>query len=184
VQPVPGLFEAGFASSPVLMLTGQIDTPYLGKGKGFLHEAERQLEMLRTVTRRAEQVRSASEIAEVLVRVATDVQTARPQPGAVEIPIDFQYQTVDDVAVAVPARRASAPSAGSIADAARLIGETSRRVIWAGGGVVSGNAAALLQRELVHSSMLFPIVGAVVLIALCVALGISPHGAARNVERR
>ena len=51
---VPGLFEAGFASSPVLMVTGQIDTPYLGKGKGFLHEAERQLEMLRTVTRRAE----------------------------------------------------------------------------------------------------------------------------------
>ncbi len=80
------------------------------------------------------------------MRVATDVQTARPQPGAVEIPIDFQYQTIDDVAVAVPARRASAPSAGSIADAARLIGETSRRVIWAGGGVVSGNAAALLQR--------------------------------------
>ena len=27
-----------------------------------------------------------------------------------------------------------------------LIGETSRRVIWAGGGVISGNAAALLQR--------------------------------------
>ena len=143
---VPGLFEAGFASSPVLMITGQIDTPYLGKGKGFLHEAERQLEMLRTVTRRAERVRSASEIAEVLVRVAADAQSARPQPGAVEIPIDLQYQTVDDVAVAVPAHRALPPSAGSVADAARLIGETSRRVIWAGGGVISGNAAALLQR--------------------------------------
>ncbi len=143
---VPGLFEAGFASSPVLMITGQIDTPYLGKGKGFLHEAERQLEMLRTVTRRAEQVRSASEIAEVLVRVAADVQSARPQPGAVEIPIDLQYQTVDDAAVAVPAHRALPPSAGSVTDAARLIGETSRRVIWAGGGVISGNAAALLQR--------------------------------------
>ena len=49
------------------MLTGQIDTPFLGKGKGFLHEAERQLEMLRTVTRRAEQVRRADEIAEVLI---------------------------------------------------------------------------------------------------------------------
>ncbi len=61
---VPGLFEAGFASSPVLMLTGQIDTPYLGKGKGFLHEAERQLEMLRTVTRRAERVQHADAIAE------------------------------------------------------------------------------------------------------------------------
>ncbi|HTK98523.1 MAG TPA: thiamine pyrophosphate-binding protein [Pseudomonadales bacterium] len=143
---VPGLFEAGFASSPVLMLTGQIDTPYLGKGKGFLHEAERQLEMLRTVTRRAEQVRRADEIAEVLIRVAMDAQSGRPQPGAVEIPIDLQYQPIDDTAVTVPPRRASAPGAASIADAARLIGETSRRVIWAGGGVISGNAAALLQR--------------------------------------
>jgi len=143
---VPGLFEAGFASSPVLMLTGQIDTPYLGKGKGFLHEAERQLEMLRTVTRRSERVCAASDIAEVIARVANDAMTPRPQPGAVEIPIDFQYQSIDEVAVSVPARRAAAPNATAIADAARLIAETSRRVIWAGGGVVSGNAAALLQR--------------------------------------
>ena len=101
---VPGLFEAGFASSPVLMLTGQIDTPYLGKAKGFLHEAERQLEMLRTVTRRAEQVHSAAEIAQVILRVAGDVRTPRPQPGAVEIPIDLQYQQVADATVAAPER--------------------------------------------------------------------------------
>jgi len=143
---VPGLYEAGFASSPVLMLTGQIDTPYLGKGKGFLHEAQRQLEMLRTVTRRAEQVHSANEIAQVILRVATDACTGRPQPGAVEIPIDLQYQSVDEAAVAARARAASSVDVTAIADAARLIGETSRRVIWAGGGVISGNAAALLQR--------------------------------------
>ena len=35
-----GLFEAGFASSRVLMITGQIDSTFYGKGKGFLHEAE------------------------------------------------------------------------------------------------------------------------------------------------
>jgi acetolactate synthase-1/2/3 large subunit len=143
---VPGLYEAGFASSPVLMLTGQIDTPYLGKGKGFLHEAQRQLEMLRTVTRRSEQVHSANEIAQVILRVATDACTGRPQPGAVEIPIDLQYRSVEDVAVAALARTVSSVDVTAIADAARLIGETSRRVIWAGGGVISGNAAALLQR--------------------------------------
>ena len=35
---IPGLFEAGFASSPVLLITGQIDTLFYGKSKGFLHE--------------------------------------------------------------------------------------------------------------------------------------------------
>ncbi len=53
---VPGLFEAGFSSSPVLMITGQVETRFYGKGKGVLHEAERQLPMLRSVTRRTESV--------------------------------------------------------------------------------------------------------------------------------
>lgn len=57
-----GLFEASFASSPVLMITGQIESRFYGKGKGFLHEAERQLDMLRSVTRRAESVRQACDI--------------------------------------------------------------------------------------------------------------------------
>ena len=54
---VPGLYEAAFASSPVLMITGQIDTPFLGKGRGFLHEAEQQAAMLGAVSRRVESVR-------------------------------------------------------------------------------------------------------------------------------
>src|ERR1700735_2844704 len=48
-----GLFEAAFASSPVLLVTGQIDTSYLGKGKGILHEAEHQRLMLSSVCPRA-----------------------------------------------------------------------------------------------------------------------------------
>ena len=82
---VPGLYEAGFASSRVLMITGQIDSPYYGKGKGFLHEAENQLPMLRTVTRRAESPRFVHEIVDSILRVARDIQTGRPQPGCVEI---------------------------------------------------------------------------------------------------
>src|SRR5258706_8018958 len=42
-----GLFEAGYASSRVLMPTGQAESPYLGRGVGFLHEADRQADMRR-----------------------------------------------------------------------------------------------------------------------------------------
>ena len=59
---VSGLYEAQFGSSPVLLVTGQIESRFLGKGKGFLHEAERQAEMLRTVTRRVETVRRTEDI--------------------------------------------------------------------------------------------------------------------------
>ncbi len=142
---VPGLFEAQFASSPVLMLTGQVETQYLGKGKGFLHEAERQLEMLRTVTRRAEQVRFAAEIADVVDRVGTDVTSGRPQPGAVEIPVDLQYATVNGAVASSRHSKPRAPSQAEVVAATELVVDSKRRVIWAGGGVIAGNASAELQ---------------------------------------
>ena len=143
---VPGLFEASFASSPVLMITGQIDTPYLGKGKGFLHEAERQLEMLRTVTRRAEQVRRTDEIGETLIRVATDALTARAQPGAIEIPIDLQFADTHDQLINSVAVRPLVPDSSSLDAAAPLVDQSRRRIIWAGGGVIAANASSQLQQ--------------------------------------
>ena len=35
VNAMAGLYEAQFGSSPLLMITGQIETRFLGKGKGF-----------------------------------------------------------------------------------------------------------------------------------------------------
>ncbi len=86
-----GLYEASFASSRVLMLTGQIESSFYGKGKGFLHEAENQLAMLRTVAGRAESARAAEDVGETIIRVAREICSGRAQPGAVEIPIDLQF---------------------------------------------------------------------------------------------
>ena len=49
--------------------------------------------MLRTVTRRVETVRRTEDIGSVLTAVADDARLGRPQPVAVEIPIDLQYAT-------------------------------------------------------------------------------------------
>src|ERR1700684_984360 len=69
-NPMTRLFEAGFASSPVLLVTGQIDSGYLGKAKGFLHEAENQRLMLSSLCRRGGAVRRTEEIARALITVA------------------------------------------------------------------------------------------------------------------
>ena len=141
---VPGLFEAQFASSPVLMLTGQIDSPYYGRGKGFLHEAERQLEMLKTVTRTSEHVTGTDDIAAAIYRVAADVQSGRPQPGAVEIPCDFQYAATDVQAGEPSSPQNRQAETEQVKAAADVIAGASRRIIWAGGGVVSAGASAAL----------------------------------------
>ncbi|GBD24036.1 Acetolactate synthase isozyme 2 large subunit [bacterium HR29] len=135
-----GLFEAAAASSPVLLITGQVDTIWYGKGKGFLHEAESQLPMLRTVCRRAESVRRTEAIARTIIEVARDILDGRPQPGAVEIPIDLQYRRG---AVVVPPFDRPAPQRPDpepLERALALLRETRRRVLWAGGGSIDASA--------------------------------------------
>ena len=88
---VTGLYEAKAASSKVLVITGQVETAFYGKGLNYIHEAENQLAMLRTVARRVESPRHIDQLANALIDVVQDIHTGRPAPGAIEIPIDLQY---------------------------------------------------------------------------------------------
>ena len=139
-----GLFEASFASSPVLLITGQIDSSYLGQGKGALHEAEHQRLMLSSLCRRAETVRRTEDIARAVITVAEDIRAGRPQPGAVEIPIDQQYRRAEVVVPGVRKDSAYAPDADDVAKVAEALSAATRPVLWAGGGVVSSGAGPAL----------------------------------------
>lgn len=141
-----GLFEAGFASSPVLMITGQIESQYYGKGKGFLHEAENQLPMLQTITRRTESVRRPEGIPGAIFSVVNDMMTGRPQPGAVEIPVDFQYAKARMDIAAIEGWPRVQPPREALERAAALLREAERPVVWSGGGVISANASETLTR--------------------------------------
>lgn len=139
-----GLFEASFSSSPVLLITGQIDTRHLGKGKGVLHEAEHQREMLSTICRRVETVRRTEDIAGTIANVAADIRAGRPQPGAVELPIDQQYRRADVGIPPAPIERPYVPDDDALGRVAEALSGARRPVIWAGGGVVSSGAGAAL----------------------------------------
>jgi acetolactate synthase-1/2/3 large subunit len=145
-----GLFEAAFASSPLLLVTGQVDSGYLGKAKGFLHEAEQQRLMLSSLCRRVETVRRTEDIGRAVITVAEDIRAGRPQPGAVEIPVDQQYRRAE---VPLPDLRkdtAYVPDPQAVARVAEALSAATRPVLWAGGGVVSAEAgpalAALAER--------------------------------------
>ncbi|MFT7221995.1 MAG: acetolactate synthase-1/2/3 large subunit, partial [Candidatus Azotimanducaceae bacterium] len=145
---VTGLYEAQYASSPVLLITGQIETRFYGKAQGYVHEAESQLAMLRTVTRRSESIRFATEIEPTLLSVASDLNTGRPSSGAVEIPIDLQYESV------APSNAVFSPAPvpvltefdAQLSAALDLIASSRKRIIIAGGGVTYGGACEALIR--------------------------------------
>jgi acetolactate synthase I/II/III large subunit len=52
------LIEAQTNGTPLLHITGQIDSPYLDQAKGFIHECKDQLGMLKAISKEAFRVRS------------------------------------------------------------------------------------------------------------------------------
>jgi len=145
-----GLFEAGFASSPVLLVTGQIDSGYLGKAKGFLHEAEHQRLMLSSLCRRVESVRRTEDIGRAIIAVAADIRAGRPQPGAVEIPVDQQYRRAEVTIPDLRTDQAYTPNADALSKVADALAAATRPVLWAGGGVVSSGAGPALTALAEH----------------------------------
>jgi acetolactate synthase I/II/III large subunit len=137
---VTGLYEAAFASSPVLVITGQADTHFYGRGLGYVHEAERQVAMLASVARVVESPRRADAIAAALAHVVAEIRRDRPAPGAIEIPIDLQYADVGAAQFVAPPLVPLAPDADAIAAACNALTGARRRVVIAGGGVVAAGA--------------------------------------------
>jgi acetolactate synthase I/II/III large subunit len=143
---VTGLYEAQYASSRVLLITGQAETAYYGKGVGYVHEAESQVPMLRSVCRRVESPRHVSQLGVALQAVVTDLFTGRGAPGALEIPIDLQYADADPMAFSAPLPTEIAPDPRQLEHVVERLAGARRRVIVAGGGVVAAGAGEALVR--------------------------------------
>ena len=141
-----GMYEAHFSSSPVLLITSQVESAHLGRGRGYVHEAEKQAAMLATVCREVVTASSADDLADTVLRLATVARTGRPRPVALEVPLDVQTDPVtsldpqDLAARATRPLRCTQPSAERIRAAAALMATAERPVIWAGGGVVRSGA--------------------------------------------
>ncbi|XOV86421.1 MAG: thiamine pyrophosphate-binding protein [Pseudomonadota bacterium] len=142
---VTGLYEASYGSSRVLVITGQAETAFYGKGLGYVHEAENQLAMLATVCRRAESPRHIRQLGPALQAVIDDMYTGRPAPGAIEIPIDLQYAGAEPFEMGLPGPAAYPPDPVKVEAIAARIRSASKRVIVSGGGVISGEASEQLQ---------------------------------------
>ncbi|MQA97535.1 MAG: thiamine pyrophosphate-binding protein [Streptosporangiales bacterium] len=139
-----GLYEASFANSRVLLITGQTETYNLDKGKGALHEAEHQPEMLRSLCREVARPRRGGDIGDILLRLARDVLTGRPQPAAVEIPIDMQRGPCEQIELKpLEVPRDGVPDEHA-RRAAELLASAERPLIYAGAGVNTSGAGPQL----------------------------------------
>jgi acetolactate synthase I/II/III large subunit len=152
VVPGPGLLNAAAAlstayscNSPVLAVVGQIRSDLIDAGKGALHEIPKQIGLVRSVTKHAARATTPESVSSVVNEAFRQLRTGRPRPVEIEVPPDVLV-SVADIALppAASSRERFAGDPDLIDQAARLLGEASQPLIFAGGGVQRSGAGAEL----------------------------------------
>ena len=149
-----GLLEAFVSGSPVLHLTGQVETQFLDGARGFIHEVPHQPAMLGALSKRVHRAETSDEIASVVASAIAEALSAPRGPVSVELPIDLQYDDAtplpaDVLADLLVATEVAAPDQFELDRAIELVKASRRPLVWAGGGAVS-SGAELEVAELVH----------------------------------
>lgn len=142
------LVEAITAGTPMLHLTGQIESEYLDRDLGFIHEAPAQLAMLQSVGKAAFRIRDAATALATLREAVRIARTPPCGPVSIEIPIDVQASMLD-----LPADLAAVEVAPLQADDAQIdaladrLAAARRPLLWLGGGARgAADAVARLVR--------------------------------------
>lgn len=139
-------------SIPMVIISGQVATHLIGE------DAFQETDMVgisRPIVKHSFQVRHASEIPSIIKKAFYIAASGRPGPVVVDIPKDatnpaekFAYEYPEKVKL----RSYQPPARGHSGQIRKAIDElvvAKRPVIYSGGGVIQGNAAALLT-ELGH----------------------------------
>jgi acetolactate synthase-1/2/3 large subunit len=142
VVPGPGVLNAAAAlctamgnCTPIVCLTGQVPSSFLGRGRGHLHELQDQAATLRTFIKDAWRIDSPGHASRLVNKAFREAAGGRPGPIAVEM-------CWDTMAARAPAviDAADAPAAEPVIDldaieaAARLLAKSVRPMIMCGAG--------------------------------------------------
>jgi len=145
-----GLSTAYSASSPVLMLSGQIPREQIGKNVGLLHEVNDQQDCIAPITKWRRRVLQVAEIPAAVREAFTQLRTGRPRPVELEMPPETMEEEGDaDLLPATEAGRAAAPAA-DIARAVEILLAAKNPIVYAGGGANLSGAHEALRAVAEH----------------------------------
>ena len=162
---VTGIADAMSDSIPILCITGNVATRWLGRNA--FQEVD-IVSITRPVTKLARQVRAVGEIVAALRAAASTALGGRPGPVLLDFPKDIQQlpasasasgesdavavkskvatDVATDVATGTDALAAASLGSAALAEIAELLATSQRPVIYAGGGVIAAGQHELLTR--------------------------------------
>ncbi|WP_308211395.1 acetolactate synthase large subunit [Actinomadura rupiterrae] len=143
---VTPISDAYMDSVPMVAITGQVATSLIGTD-GFQEADISGITM--PITKHNFLVTKAEDIGRTIVEAFHIASTGRPGPVLVDIAKDALQATFDfewPVQMRLPGYRpVTRPHSKQVREAAKLIVESSRPVLYVGGGVLKANAAAELK---------------------------------------
>ena len=150
---VTAIADAKMDSVPLIAITGQVGTSVIGTDA---FQETPIVEVCRGITKHHYLVTDANDIARVMREAFYIAVTGRPGPVLIDLPKNIQLTNVVpdyDVPLNLPGYRPEppAPRPEQIAQVAAAIKRAKRPVIYAGGGVITGDASDEL-RELVRKT--------------------------------
>ena len=159
VVPGPGVLNAGAglltafgANEPVLCLTGQVPSDFLGKGRGHLHEMPDQLATLRTFVKWADRIEYPANAPALVARAFQEMLSGRRGPASLEMPWDVFTQKVEVGAAEIFDRfPAPQPDPDRIKSAASLIAASKAPMIFVGSGAIEAGDEILELAELIDA---------------------------------
>src|SRR5437660_1615892 len=159
VVPGPGVLNAGAAlltafgaNEPVLCLTGQVPTQFLGKGRGHLHEMPDQLATLRTFVKWADRIEYPDVAPAMVSRAFQEMLSGRRGPVSLEMPWDvFTQRAKVGPAKVFDPFPAPKPDPDRIKAAAVLIAGSKAPMIFVGSGAIHAREEILELAEMIDA---------------------------------
>ncbi len=159
VVPGPGVLNTAAAlctamgtCAPVLCLTGQVPSAYLGRGRGHLHELTDQTGTLKTLIKDALHIADPTATYEIVNNAFDTMQTGRPGPVSVEMCWDTMAQThTIPVSPAASANPRPPVDPDQIEAAAQLLAGAKNPMIMCGAGAQHAGESVRALAELLQA---------------------------------
>jgi len=136
--------EAFADSSNVFVIATNLERKYIDTLEGNLHEVTDQTAVMKPIVKWHKRVMDAADIPASMAEAFAAIETGRPRPVYLEVPIDVLAEAFEMGDISVDTSIPSTDIADEIARAAALIEGAERIMIFAGGGATSAEASAAL----------------------------------------
>jgi acetolactate synthase-1/2/3 large subunit len=137
--------EAFADSSNVFVIATNLERKYIDTLEGNLHEMTDQMGVMKPIVKWSKRVMDAGDIPASINEAFNAIQTGRPRPIYLEVPIDVMAEELELDDITLLSSTSSVDISAQVAQAADLIAGSGKVMIFAGGGATSDQASAALQ---------------------------------------